>query len=65
MDYNYTSFLLQIYSLILNIGQTSNDEILKHLQKQDQSIDEQTEKYLKQIIENQEKIIKLLEKMGL
>lgn len=57
MDINYLSYLLQCCDLSLNLGQTSNDTILKCLQ-------EQNEKYLKQIIKNQEKIIELLGNMS-
>lgn len=44
----------QIYSLLLNLNQTSNDTILKELQKQNKE-------YLERIIEQNNKIIKLLE----
>lgn len=63
-DLNYIAFLAQILDLGLNISQTSNDAIMKELQQQDQILNEQTEKYLKMILENQNKIIKLLEKMA-
>lgn len=53
MDINYISYILQCCDLGLNLGQTSNDTLMRELQKQN-------EKYLKKIIENQEKIIKLL-----
>lgn len=57
MDLNYLSYLLQCCDLSLNLGQTSNDTLMKELQNQN-------EKYLKQIIENQNKIIKMLENMS-
>jgi hypothetical protein len=57
----------QIESYEMNKKQLSNDDIMKHLQKQDdvlenqdRVLDEQTNKYLKQILENQKIIIKLL-----
>lgn len=52
----YELFLgfLQIYDLMLNLNQTSNDTILKELQKQNKE-------YLERIIEQNNKIIKLLE----
>lgn len=53
-DLNYIAFILQCCDLGLNLGQTSNDQIMKGL-------NEQNEIYLKQIIKNQEKIIKMLE----
>lgn len=58
MDLNLLAYLLQCYDLSLNLGQTSNDVLMK-------ALDEQTERYLKQIIKNQEKIIKMLEDKGL
>lgn len=54
MDLNYIAYLLQCCDLGLNLGQTSNDALMRCLQ-------DQNEKYLKKIIENQERIIKLLE----
>lgn len=44
----------QIYSLLLNLNQTSNDTILQELQRQNRE-------YLEKIIEQNEKIISLLE----
>lgn len=52
---------VQILDFMLNVTQVSNDELFKELNKQDQILNEQNEKYLKRILENQEKIIKLLE----
>ena len=43
----------QIYSLLLNLNQVSNDTILKELQNQDKI-------YLEKIIEQNNKIIELL-----
>ena len=45
----------QIYSLLLNLNQVSNDVLLKELQKQNKE-------YLEKIIEQNEEIIKLLKK---
>ena len=45
----------QIYSLLLNLNQTSNDTIMKELQKQNKE-------YLERIIEQNDEIIKLLKK---
>lgn len=45
--------LCQLYDLNLNLSQISNDELMKVL-------DEQTNIYLKKIVEQNEEIIKLL-----
>lgn len=75
MDSNYDFFFwlsvmsnwCQLESYQMNQKQLSNDDLMKHLQKQDnvlekqnQILDEQTTKYLKTIIEQNETIIKLL-----
>lgn len=75
MDSNYDFFFwlsvmsnwCQLESYQMNQKQLSNDDLMKHLQKQDnvlekqnQILDEQTTKYLKIIIEQNETIIKLL-----
>lgn len=53
----YIANISQLMDLGLNLSQTSNDELMKHLREQDNY-------YLKKILENQEEIIKLLkEKM--
>ena len=44
---------LQVIDLILNVSQTSNDELMKELQEQDR-------KYLSKIIKQNEEIIQLL-----
>lgn len=54
------SYLLSIQNLQLNQQQTSNDDINKHLQQQDDILNEQNDKYLTQIIEQNKTIIKLL-----
>lgn len=51
---NYIANISQLIDLGLNISQTTNDELMRELQKQDK-------KYFETIIDNQEKIIKLLE----
>lgn len=55
---------LQIYDLLLNLNQTSNDAIMQHLLKQDEVLDNQTNElqkqtniYLKKIIEQNIEII--------
>lgn len=54
------SYLLSIQNLQLNTKQASNDDINKHLQKQDKILYEQNEKYLEKIIEQNNEILKLL-----
>lgn len=49
----YIANISQLMDLGLNLSQTSNDELMKHLREQDNY-------YLKKILENQEEIIKLL-----
>lgn len=57
----------QLQSYEMNEKQLSNDDLMKHLQKQDnileqqnQVLDEQTTKYLQIIIEQNKEILKLL-----
>lgn len=52
----YLANISQLFDLGLNISQTSNDELMRELQNQN-------ENYFKRIIKNQEKIINLLEDM--
>lgn len=54
--------ILQIANFQMNVEEVSNDELLKHLVKQDKVLDEQTNIYLKKIIEQNEEIINLLKK---
>lgn len=54
------SYLLSIQNLQLNTKQTSNDDLNKHLQKQDEILLEQNERYLSKIIEQNDEILKLL-----
>lgn len=51
-----TSFAIQIITLLQNLKQTSNDEILKELKFQDNDI-------LEKIVENQLTIMRKLEKI--
>lgn len=55
-----TANYCQIESFEMNKKQISNDEIMKHLQEQDKILDNQTNIYLKQIIEQNQEILKLL-----
>ena len=50
-----SSFLLQLYSLLIIIKDFNNKDLMQELQNQD-------EKYLKTIIKQNEKIIELLER---
>ena len=54
-NYDLALGFLQVFDVILNISQVSNDVLLKELQKQDKE-------YLEKIIEQNEEIIKLLKK---
>lgn len=54
------SYLLSIQNLKLNQQQASNDDLNKHLQEQDDILQEQNEVYLKKIIEQNKEIIELL-----
>lgn len=54
-NYDLVIGFLQVFDLLLNINQVSNDVLLKELQKQDKE-------YLSKIIEQNEEIIKLLKK---
>lgn len=54
------SYLLSIQNLQLNQQQTSNDDINKHLQDQDEILHEQNERYLTKIIQQNEEILTLL-----
>lgn len=53
--------LCQLADFQMNITQLSNDDLMRHLLKQDSVLDEQTNIYLKKIVEQNEQIIKLLE----
>lgn len=64
----YSYFILSIMANIaqlmdfqMNMAQLSNDDLMKHLIKQDGVLDDQTNTYLKKIVEQNEKILKLLE----
>ena len=59
-NYMFTVYvgLIQMLDYSLNMNQTSNDELMKELQKQEQILDEQTHKYLKKIVEQNKEIIK-------
>ena len=52
-NYELLFGFLQVIDLILNVSQTSNDELMKELQQQDR-------KYLSKLIKQNEEIIQLL-----
>lgn len=54
------SYLLSIQNLQLNKQQASNDDLNKHLQEQDEILQEQNDKYLLKIIQQNEELLKLL-----
>lgn len=54
------SYLLSIQNLQFNQQDLSNNKLNEHLQAQDHILDEQNEKYLSKIIEQNEEIINLL-----
>nr|DAW20986.1 MAG TPA: hypothetical protein [Caudoviricetes sp.] len=54
------SYLLSIQNLQLNQQDLSNNHLEEHLLKQDEILHKQNEEYLSKIIEQNEKIIKLL-----
>lgn len=67
-DYDFFFWLgvvanvLQIENYRMLLRDTSNNDIMKELQVQDQTLSEQTNIYLKKIIEQNEEILKRLEK---
>ena len=52
--------LAQIASFDMNVRETKNDEIMQELQNQSKVLEEQTNIYLKKIVEQNEEILKLL-----
>lgn len=55
---SYLANLCQLADFQMNISQLSNDDLMKHLIKQDKVLDEQTNIYLKEIVQQNEIIIK-------
>ena len=65
IDPNMLNFLANIFQLAdyeMNVQQTSNDELMKHLRLQDSILYDQTNIYLKKIIKQNEEILRLLRK---
>lgn len=56
-NYDITSLVLQIYSLIILLQDYNNSDLMNELQKQDNY-------YLEKILKNQEEILTLLRKEG-
>lgn len=64
-DYNYfilsiIANMCQVMDFQMNMAQLSNDDLMKHLLQQDKVLDEQTNIYLKKIIEQNEEIKNIL-----
>ena len=59
---SFLANVAQLNSYLLNIEQVGNDDLMKHLLKQDKVLDEQTKDYLKKIIEQNDEILKYLRK---
>lgn len=59
---NVLANLCQLADYQLNMQQLSNDDLMQELIKQDKVLDDQTNIYLKKIIEQNEEIIRLLKK---
>ena len=55
-------FAISIYNLMLNEKQLSNDDVTREVQINRSKLDEQNDKYLEIIIEQNNKIINLLER---
>ena len=55
-------FAISIYNLMLNEQQLSNDDVAREVQLNRGKLDEQNDKYLETIIEQNNKIINLLER---
>ena len=55
-------FAISIYNLMLNKQQLSNDDVAREVQINRGKLDEQNDKYLETIIEQNNKIINLLER---
>lgn len=55
-------FAISIYNLMLNEKQLSNDDVAREVQINRGKLDEQNDKYLETIIDQNNKIISLLER---
>lgn len=61
---NFLANIFQLADYEMNVQQTSNDELMKHLRLQDSILYDQTHIYLKKIVEQNEEILRLLKKGG-
>ena len=52
--------MCQLVDFQMNLTQLGNDDLMKHLVQQDRILDDQTNNYLKKIIEQNKEIIELL-----
>lgn len=59
------SNLCQLASFSMLLSEATNKEILQELKTQDKILEEQTNDYLKEILNKLEKIEKILEKKGI
>lgn len=59
---NFLANIFQLADYEMNVQQTSNDELMKHLRLQDSILYDQTNIYLKKIVEQNEEILRLLKK---
>ena len=59
------SNLCQLASFAMLLAETTNREILQELKAQDRVLEEQTNNYLKEILDRITKIEKILEKKGI
>jgi hypothetical protein len=57
---NTLANITQLESYKLLLKDANNNDIMRHLEKQDRVLDEQTQVYLKTIVEQNNEIIKLL-----
>lgn len=55
--------MCQLMDFQLNITQLSNDDLMRHLLQQDRVLDEQTNLYLKKIIDQNEEIKSILNEL--
>lgn len=61
---NVIANLCQLADFEMNVSQLSNDDLMQELQKQDKILNEQTQVYLKKIVEQNKQIMELLKNMG-
>lgn len=57
---NIIANVAQLLDYNMNLSQLSNDDIMRHLQQQDKLLNKEINQYLKEIIKQNELIIKLL-----